>query len=809
MLNIKYIFHFFIIILFSIKYIFSEDSLIIQNWKRKSNLSLLENQTFEDFITTGTCQSIYNRCSFIPSYPRPRAYHTAIYYKTYSQSESNDMCPHNLCGPFCYSESENCSITYEYPGYPIPEENGNLSDFIGPSSSNCPNSCCNSSNEYCIRLINNAGIETYPDHEIMLIFGGLVLNNINLTIDDNNYNVNTDCERVLNYINNLNLTDYSSDTYLNVLYLINNCGYEMTNELWIYNINLNKWNYLKPYVNMESNVQQKPYPRFGHSMVYVEQIEPSVFGKNIKRKYIYIYGGYSLYCEHSCDDMWIYEIPFAPQRYYPDESYFTEGQTNNLWNRGNLWTQINIESTENSPGKRVHSYMVVDSNFEYIYLFGGMSLDENEKNTLLNDLWRFSISSKIWEQLNTLGILNVYRNIMYWDGTNITVSIEEKDYKKESDLIEYTLQIKKDDTNKGKFPCARAGHTLTYITLNSDTYIILYGGYTWSEVNIYNFQSQLNDMWVYNINENSWKQAFPNSEHNPSVRFGHCIVNIDVNKLLLYGGCNSEKVLNDLWLFNTDNNMWIKLEKDKNSYEIENWPFPAKSFSLITFSEGIILYGGAVWKINDDDFYNYTNYSNSHEIINENTFNFLDNLWILYNNSCERNCSNNGYCHYNRCICNENYWGDDCSNLFCYNSFCYIDFDIFSNQKCFHCSGHGKCLSNGKCECNKGYLGDDCGILDCLNNCSGEGNGECIVMMPQSQCNCNQTNKRGGDDCSVIFCLNDCGKGECNYNEGVCNCEEGYFGEDCSLYIIDFRLGEFTLKVNWIFFIFFIIILFY
>jgi hypothetical protein len=110
MLNIKYIFHFFIII--SIKYIFSEDSITINNWKRKSNLSLLENQTFEDFIATGSCQSIFNRCPSIPSYPRPRAYHTAIYYKTYSQQDSNDMCPHNYCGPFCYTYSDDCNISY-------------------------------------------------------------------------------------------------------------------------------------------------------------------------------------------------------------------------------------------------------------------------------------------------------------------------------------------------------------------------------------------------------------------------------------------------------------------------------------------------------------------------------------------------------------------------------------------------------------------------------------------------------------------------------------------------------------------------
>ena len=83
-------------------------------------------------------------------------------------------------------------------------------------------------------------------------------------------------------------------------------------------------------------------------------------------------------------------------------------------------------------------------------------------------------------------------------------------------------------------------------------------------------------------------------------------------------------------------------------------------------------------------------------------------------------------------------------------------------------------------------------------------------MRPQSQCDCNQQLKRGGDDCSIVFCLNTCGEnGECNEDIGVCNCATGYYGEDCSLYIIDFRQGAKSINIlfnNILFFIILIVI---
>ena len=122
----------------------------------------------------------------------------------------------------------------------------------------------------------------------------------------------------------------TSAQQINLLYLVNNCGYERSNELWTYNINRNQWNYVKPYIVSVERTQQKPCTHFGHTAVISEKIETLAYNKAFTRKYMVVYGGYSLYCQHVCSDMWIYEISYGPQRFYPN-SYYTENPGTIFW----------------------------------------------------------------------------------------------------------------------------------------------------------------------------------------------------------------------------------------------------------------------------------------------------------------------------------------------------------------------------------------------------------------------------------------------------------------------------------------------
>jgi hypothetical protein len=192
------------------------------------------------------------------------------------------------------------------------------------------------------------------------------------------------------------------------MFLANNCGLEVMNEMWQYNIKTDSWQYLKPFVDPGTpERQQKPYARYGHASVYVE-IEEKGFNTTILRKYMYVYGGFSIYCQNACDDMWRYEIAYAPQQYY---------KTPSGWNRGNAWTKLETSSTY-PPDNRIFHHMVVDSDYKYIYLFGGLNYHKyNEdgkdayKYFAMNDLWRYSIESNIWESINAKGIDYISRNV--------------------------------------------------------------------------------------------------------------------------------------------------------------------------------------------------------------------------------------------------------------------------------------------------------------------------------------------------------------------------------------------------------------
>mmetsp|Transcript_401 Transcript_401/g.379 ORF Transcript_401/g.379 Transcript_401/m.379 type:complete len:80 (-) Transcript_401:1369-1608(-) len=63
-----------------------------------------------------------------------------------------------------------------------------------------------------------------------------------------------------------------------------------------------------------------------------------------------------------CNDIWRYEIPYAP------ESYYTTYTSESYWRRGNYWEELNPSS---NPGRRAWYSMTTDDQGS-IYIFGGV-----------------------------------------------------------------------------------------------------------------------------------------------------------------------------------------------------------------------------------------------------------------------------------------------------------------------------------------------------------------------------------------------------------------------------------------------------
>lgn len=114
-------------------------------------------------------------------------------------------------------------------------------------------------------------------------------------------------------------------------------------------------------------------------------------------------------------------------------------------------------------------------------------------------------------------------------------------------------------------PKPRAAHTITKI---NDNQCILFGGRT--------RENRSNDLYVFNIKEFSWSKNLIHKEselqvnnesenhiesHTPNERSWHTMVQLQNDKLFLYGGLSKEsESLGDGWLLDLHNFQWTKIE---------------------------------------------------------------------------------------------------------------------------------------------------------------------------------------------------------------------------------------------------------
>ena len=115
----------------------------------------------------------------------------------------------------------------------------------------------------------------------------------------------------------------------------------------------------------------------------------------------------------------------------------------------------------------------------------------------------------------------------------------------------------------------------------------------------------------------------------------------------------------------------------------------------------------------------------------------ISDMWVWFRDACPANCSYHGRCFYGTCICDEGYYGIDCSNMSCPGDFCYYDEQTLE-QNCVHCcsynyvhtdkdvyipdtrkvacdhdhhgTSNGICDGFGSCQCRPPFMGLDCSI---------------------------------------------------------------------------------------------------
>lgn len=167
----------------------------------------------------------------------------------------------------------------------------------------------------------------------------------------------------------------------------------------------------------------------------------------------------------------------------------------------------------------------------------------------------------------------------------------------------------------------------------------------------------------------------------------------------------------------------------------------------------------------------YGNECQFYSLCNETSCMATSCYGLMQNDS--RVCNNrNGTCgSFNRCTCNDGYFGNQCEIPICYGK------QANDSSVC----NFGTCIKPNLCVCSKGWEGLNCTAFHCneLNNCNGNG-----VCAGPNTCLCN-ADKWIGSNCSIPICFGKAasdpqacnGNGHCVSN--MCNCKPGYQGNQC------------------------------
>lgn len=128
-------------------------------------------------------------------------------------------------------------------------------------------------------------------------------------------------------------------------------------------------------------------------------------------------------------------------------------------------------------------------------------------------------------------------------------------------------------------PDARRWSSMAYVPLVNS--VILFGGD--------NVSSQFDDTWKFDAALSRWSQITVNGQ-KPDTRFGHCMISIDNDRILMFGGMKNNPGIiyyGDTWIFDCSNNTWTELS-------LSTAPSARSFFSMAKNSAAnkVILFGG-------------------------------------------------------------------------------------------------------------------------------------------------------------------------------------------------------------------------
>lgn len=549
---------------------------------------------------------------------------------------------------------------------------------------------------------------------------------------------------------------------------------------------------------------------------------------------LFVYGGFSRWCQDFCSDMWTFDIVACK-----DRGVCT-------WNRlGELGRM--------GPADRWRAATVAEGN--RLFMFGGHRLWHGfARGNTRGNLWESTEAYPAGGYLDDMWIYEHSLNATD-PGEWFQVLPQESCYDTPGRLWEERFDI----TCTIIWPEKRASAAISL----ADGGLYLFGGYTsyfpYPDADSAGAGSgvaratadlaagqpygpsvhYLGDFHFYNFTTGLWDTVVVHSDVSPPERRGHVLVTAP-DTLLLVAGYRSNYFQNDLWQFNRTTRRWLRIDafphalypdlctsdsiplsdgtdfilsssvfgqptrgfpvdgsagratdhvfikqprrqapgwdgcRDRNDFR----PDMPEELQVLQYSEPIHRFGHQGFFSSKYELlllYGGVAYTQEHPDTPSKSFDFeaVDDMWQFSLNRCIKNCSNHGTCQFGRCFCEEGYYGSDCSNVTCPGDFCFYD-QYTHQQVCKHCC---HAVTPEAEHHVAGHVYNERKVA-CNHEHPGASHGICNGF---GKCQCRPPFI--GEDCSIRDCPDQCnGNGYCSaeYPVGRCVCDPGFGGLSCN-----------------------------
>lgn len=230
------------------------------------------------------------------------------------------------------------------------------------------------------------------------------------------------------------------------------------------------------------------------------------------------------------------------------------------------------------PSVRTYPSAIYDGNGNMV-IFGGGNTQAG-----FNDVWAYNISMHAWSELRSSNPAPSVRraNCAFYDGKGGLIifggyaGTDYPDYRGThfNDVWRYDISNQtwtKLDSSSGPSPRAYFG-----AVYDGNDNIIIFGG--WGPLGL------LNDVWKYNISSQTWTMLA--SAPGPPKQDGTSAFYDGNGNIIIFGGYDGELMIKDMWKYSISNQTWTKLSS--------SLPFGREChISIYDGNGGIIIFGGA------------------------------------------------------------------------------------------------------------------------------------------------------------------------------------------------------------------------